>query len=123
MVKIKLPEQTDVEFSTRILPDDTDPRGNIMASGDDAADREAEDDVIRQLNDGNVAAWCGIVVHAEWRGFQAVASIWGCSYASEEDALAEAEAFALREEAFDSLCRKISESIAKLADRLTLEEG
>jgi len=124
MVKIKLPEQTDVEFSTRIVPDDMEPRGNVMASGDEAADRLAEDEVFRQLHSGNVAAWCGIVVHAEWRGFKGVASIWNCSGETEEALLSSCSDYveALQSEAFDDLCRAVSSSIANVADRLTCEE-
>ena len=123
MVKVKLPEISEVTFASAIEPDDTDPRGNVMASGDDAVDREAEDDVIRQVNAGNVAAWCGLVVRAEWRGFQGVASIWGCSYASEEECLASDYASDLRSDAFDALCCAVSRSIANVADRLSCEEA
>ncbi len=123
MVKIKLPEQSDVEFSATIEPDDTPVRGNFMATEDPEQDRAAEDEVIRRLDSGDVSAWCGLVVRAEWRGFKGVASLWGCSYASEDELLASDYMSALRDEAFDALCREVSDSVAKLADRLTCEEA
>lgn len=60
----------DVTFEIRIEQDDIPVRGNAMASGDDAADRECEDAILAQLDAGNVEAWCSITVVAKWRGHE-----------------------------------------------------
>jgi len=60
-------------------------RGNVMASGDDAYDKKCEDDLIRQVDDGNVWAWATITVKASWSGYNGFDHLGGCSYKDEED--------------------------------------
>lgn len=88
-----------VEVNRRIEPEDIPVRGNVMSSGDDRADREAEDAVLEQLDQGNTAAWCYAVAEVTiglsddgrmpprsgahvWTGRD---TLGGCSYASEEE--------------------------------------
>lgn len=65
-------------------------RGNAMASGDDAADRECEDEILARLDDGDVWAWACVTVRATWtapsgREYVGVDHLSACCYANEAD--------------------------------------
>ena len=60
-------------------------RGNAMASGDDAVDKECEDSIIADLESGNPWAWCCAHVIVTWYGFKGEDYLGMCSYKSEED--------------------------------------
>ena len=69
-----------VTFTLEIEPEDLEIRGNALASGDDAEDREAEDSIIAQLESGNLWAWCSVKVTATAGGVEGVDYLGGCSY-------------------------------------------
>ena len=73
------------EITLTVEPEDTPIKGNAMASGDDAADKRAEDSIREQLADGNEWAWCAVIVRGTWRGLSASDSLGCCSYLSEAD--------------------------------------
>ena len=52
-----------VEFNVRAERDWTDVRGNAMCSGDNDFDKECEDKIIADLNDGNIWAWASVCCH------------------------------------------------------------
>lgn len=54
----------DVTFTVEIEPEHIPVRGNCLASGDDAADREYEDEILERLECGDESAWCVLVVTA-----------------------------------------------------------
>jgi len=68
-----------------VRQDDIPIRGNVLVSGDDEIDRLAEDDVVRQLSEGNVWAWCCITVRATWGPLVGEDHLGACSYANLED--------------------------------------
>lgn len=106
----KLPQISDVTFRVICEPEDIPVRGNAMASGDDAADRECEDEIIRRLERGDIWAWCSVTVRAEYRGFLGTDHLGACSYASEKD---------FREPGgyFDDMCREaFDQLIANMKD-------
>ncbi len=78
-------ETPGIEITLTCNPEEEDYRGNVMASGDDAVDREAERWVADQLNSGNDWAWCWVRVEVKWHGFTGDDTLGGCSYLSEED--------------------------------------
>jgi len=78
-------DPTEVTFTLSAVPDDVPLKGNVMASGDDAADREAEDAVRADLEAGNVWAWASVTVTAKWAGFEGTDNLGGCSYKDEAD--------------------------------------
>lgn len=47
-----------IEYTLTAEPEDTAIRGNALASGDDDADTEAENQIIADLDSGNEWAWC-----------------------------------------------------------------
>ena len=88
MKNINLEKLEDrIEWSLEISPSDIPIEGNCLASGDDDADREAEEAIRSQLNSGNEAAWCDVTVKARLRGTSL--EVWddlgACSYSSEEE--------------------------------------
>lgn len=84
-MKIRKLTKDDVKFTIVVEPEDIPIRGNYMVSGDDAADKEAEDEVIKDFNNGNVWAWCTIRVKAHWGSFSGSDLLGGCSYKDEQD--------------------------------------
>lgn len=83
--KVKVPEK-DVEYTIDCLPETDLPiEGNAMASGDDAADKAAEDEIREQLESGNEWAWCTVRVTAKWKNWTGVDFLGGCSYTGEAD--------------------------------------
>lgn len=73
-------EEVEIEFTAE--EEDVEVRGNVIVSGDDALDKEVEDDVIRRLNLGYIEAWFSAKVTARWKGFEGVNYLGGCSYGS-----------------------------------------
>lgn len=106
----------EVTFSVEIEAEDIPVRGNAMASGDDAADRECEDEIIARLDRGEVEAWCAVVVKATWKGYSATASIGACtldrSYTT-EDVI---DGHDLRGEALESLNEQIASEVESLSE-------
>ena len=58
-------------------------RGNAMASGDDAADKECEDEILSRLERGDLWAWACVEVIVQWQDFKGRAVLGCCSYESE----------------------------------------
>lgn len=80
--KLKL---EDCQITVECLPEEAPIEGNVMASGDDAADKEAERKVREQLESGNEWAWCTVRVTLSWKGLSASESLACCSYSSENE--------------------------------------
>ncbi len=76
---------TQIEFTLECLAEDTEVRGNAMASGDDHFDREVEDKIIADLEGGNEWAWCCVKVTARAGGAKGTDYLGCCSYAGEEE--------------------------------------
>lgn len=74
----------EVTFKLKMVQDSEPIKGNVMASGDDTVDAEAEQWVESQLADGNDWAWCIVTVTATYRSFEGDDALAGCSYESEE---------------------------------------
>jgi len=83
-ITITVPEIKDVEFTLTCHPEDTQVRGNVSAI-DPETDKRLEDGIIRQLNNGNVWAWCIVEIKAKWKGLEGIDILGGCSYKSEKD--------------------------------------
>lgn len=64
--------------------EDVPVRGNALASGDDALDKECEDKIIERLNQGDLSAWFCAKVTAECFGFKESTYLGACSYDSFE---------------------------------------
>lgn len=112
---MKLPKIEDVTFRVECEEEHAPVRGNAQASGDDAQDREAEDAIIRDLNNGNSWAWCCVHVVAEWRGFKGHDYLGACSYESEASFREPGGYFEqMREEAFADLLGVLRDTAKRL---------
>ena len=77
--------ENDCEFTIECIPEMIEIKGNVMASGDDAVDRKAEQRVRNRLARGNDWAWCTVKVTAWCDGLSASDYLGCCSYHSQED--------------------------------------
>lgn len=75
----------DPEIKIIVRPEFIEIRGNAIASGDDAFDKQVEDELIERFNDGDVWAWCMVEVQAEFRGIVSSDHLGGCSYKDEKE--------------------------------------
>lgn len=79
----------DVLIRVICLPEDAPIAGNALASGNDALDREAERQILDELDKGNFWAWCCVAVEAVWSDgdfhFCGRDILGCCSYENEAD--------------------------------------
>lgn len=75
----------EVDFVLGVEFDDLDIEGNVLASGDDEADRNAEEWVRNEVERGNVWAWACVIVTAKWAGFEGWDTLGGVSCKKAED--------------------------------------
>jgi len=113
--KVRSLTASDVECTVRIEPEEIPFRGNASAI-DDETDAETEAWIARELSRGNDAAWCCVIVEATWKSYSGVASVGGCSYATEAEALACADDYGLQAEALEDLNRSIASIAAELSE-------
>jgi hypothetical protein len=73
-----------VTYEVTIEPEETDYHGNCSAI-DPATDREVEQWIDRELESGNMLAWCWVKVVARLEGYEGEDSLGGCSYRSRGD--------------------------------------
>jgi hypothetical protein len=92
-------------FKITVEQDDIPVRGNAMASGDAAVDKEVEDEILQRLDNGDVWAWAHVTVVAEIEGFTGEAHLGACSYKDEED-------FKSSDGYYADLCKEASEDLA-----------
>lgn len=74
----------EVEFSLDVIEEDIEIKGNVLASGNEKDDREAEEWVRSQLRAGNYWAWCAVKVTARWKNFYGCDVLGCCSYEMKE---------------------------------------
>lgn len=105
----------EIEFTIIIHPEDTPVRGNAMASGDDAFDREVEDAIIADLDSGNEWAWCTVEVRASLADDPDVNAsdfLGACSFRDESDFRNSGYFEDMRKEAADLLAQRIARIVA-----------
>lgn len=73
-----------ITYDLAIAPDDIEVRGNAQASGDNAADKQAEDAILARLDNGETWAWACVRVTAsievEGHTFEGTDYLGCCSY-------------------------------------------
>lgn len=105
----------DVEFEVTAEPEDVPVRGNALASGDDAADKEYEDEILRRVVRGDTWAWCVVIVTAKWSDYVGRAVLGGCTYDGEADFRKNSMYIEdMKAEALDDLNRVIADHADKL---------
>jgi len=73
-------ETPGVDIVVTALPEMIPVRGNVCATGDDALDRELEDEIISKIDAGDEWAWCMVCVSVVWKSFLARSTLGCCSY-------------------------------------------
>lgn len=111
----KLTEK-DVTFTLSVEYDDTPVRGNALACGDDAADKECEDEIIRRLDNGDVWAWCVVRVTATYElpdgsTLEGWDTLGACCYKNERDFKLDGYYVDMKAEAVEDLNRRIQDEI------------
>lgn len=107
-IRIKLPKIEEVEFSLTVEEEDSPVRGNVLASGNEALDRAAENEVFERLKRGDIWAWASVCITAEWKGITADAWIGGCNYKDEIAFKAEGGYYGdMKVDAYDRLIEKL----------------
>lgn len=94
-------------------PEDIPVRGFAMASGDDALDREVENEIMARVSAGNVWAWAIIEVRASYGGVSASDYLGCCSYKSEVDFIS----------ARDYYPDMVKEATRRLAEKVAALQG
>jgi len=76
-----------INITLEITEEEFPVRGNVIASGDDAYDKQVEDEILERLSDGDVWAWCVVTVKATvdgLEGFEGIDCLGGCSFKDEQ---------------------------------------
>ena len=83
-VTFTLPTIEQVNFIIEALDEHIPVRGNAVATDNPEEDKETEDKIIADLDNGNIWAWCTVMVTAEYKGVEGTDYLGCCSYDSEE---------------------------------------
>ena len=113
--------ESEVTFTIEVLPEEIPVRGNALASGDDDADHDCENKILRALERGNGWAWCCVRVTAAWSAldgeeYTGCDSLGCCSYAGEKDFTRGGGYFDdMKREALDNLNKQIEHAEKRYA--------
>jgi hypothetical protein len=114
---------SEVTFTIELEPEDTEVRGNVVASDDDAIDKQCEDEILERLDRGDIEAWCCVKVTASWNGYHASESLGCCSFSGDYTPEVCINEYGLKHEALGSLNANIELAYAKLAPLLDTDPG
>ena len=78
-------KREEVAIHLKADPECIPVEGNAMASGDDAFDRQIEEEILAHLEQGDIWTWAAVTVTVSWGPFSASDHLGCCSYAHEED--------------------------------------
>lgn len=104
-----------VEFEIILHNEDQPVRGNAIASGDDKYDTKVENRIIKQLESGNLWAWCVVEVKATFEDLEASDYLGGCSYRNQRDFEKGGYYEDMKDRAFEALSAKVEKIITVLA--------
>ena len=77
--------EDEVSFEVGVAESLIPVRGNAMQSGDEALDKQVEDEILARIDQGDTWAWAHITVTATWNGITGVDRLGGCSHKDEQD--------------------------------------
>ncbi len=72
-------------YEVEVTQSDIPVEGNAMASGDSEFDSKVEEDIKKELDNGNTYAWCDILVKAKLNGLEGSDSLGAVSVKNEEE--------------------------------------
>lgn len=103
----------EVTFSLDAEQDHAPVRGNAMASGDDAVDKEVEDAIIARLDRGDIWAWADVTVTARYHHWKGEAYLGGCCYDDAKDFIANSGYYEqMQQDALDDLHATLTAALA-----------
>lgn len=117
------------EFKLECLPEDIYVRGNF-ASGDDAADKALEDEILERLKNGDDWAWCMVkvtcVIALNGERFEGEpVYLGGCCYRDEKDFVENSMYYDdMKKEAEENAMREVEDAVerGKVAAMLIAEK-
>lgn len=102
--------------------DNTPVRGNAMVSGDAAADREAENEILERLYCGDIWAWASVAVTCSIDGFDytGIDHLGCCCYRNESEFREDAYFADMCAQAKENLISELRSSVEKGKEALAL---
>lgn len=101
----------EVEFTIQPEQEDTPVHGNAVVSGDKDKDREVENRILKQLESGDLWAWCTVKVTARYKGFEGHDYLGCCSYKDEADFRRGGYFEGMKQAAYDDLIHNLDDAI------------
>lgn len=106
----------EVEFTLEIEEDGVPEEGDFD-SGEPEKDEELRRELRKRLANGDLWAWCTVVVTAKWKGWKGVDTLGGCSYKDEADFRQEDGYFGdMKERALEDLNKSIAKCAAEIGE-------
>ncbi len=109
---------SEVTFTIEIEADDSPVRGHFATDEADL-DRQQEDEIIERLDNGEVEAWCGVIVTATWefdgQEYTGTDSLWACSLDDTYTRDNVVEYHGMKEQALDDLNATLERLYARLS--------
>jgi hypothetical protein len=112
-------EETSGPVTYRLYIDleDSEVRGNAMASGDTAFDKQVEDEILKRLeDDSDIWAWAFVTVEACIGEFRGVESLGCCSYRDTAEFIADGYYRDMKSQAFGELKAMLERACKSLAE-------
>ena len=114
-ITITIPDIEDCAFKVECLPEDMQIKGNASAI-DEETDKAIEQEINRQLGNGNPWAWCTVKVTCYFDngldGIEGVDYLGGCSYKDKADFVQGGYFEDMKAQAYDDFLSKV-ESLAR----------
>lgn len=76
---------SEITWSLEAELEDQPVHGNAIDSGDPEIDRQVEESILKQINNGDVWAWAFVRLTGEWNGLAAFECLGCCAYKDEAD--------------------------------------
>lgn len=104
----------EITYSIKVEEENNIPvRGNAIASGDEDFDKECEDKILLDIDNGNIWAWACVTVTANYRGLEGTEYLGACSYKNEADFCQEGGYYhQMKEEALNDLRQQYNDITA-----------
>lgn len=103
----------EVEFSIEIEEDDSDFN---FESDEPEKDEKLRKELNRRRNNGDLWAWCTVVVTAKWKEWKGVDSLGGCSYENEADFRQDGYFDDMKDRALEELNKSLAACAAELGE-------
>lgn len=111
-----------VTYRLYLEQDDTPVRGNALASGDDTADRECEDEILARLANGDIWAWAVVRCEASFDDFTGEDYLGGCSYKDTQDFIQRGYWDDMKAQAYQTLLANLRKAVNHATNHATKVE-